>query len=72
MAQILQLAQLVQHHGMAQVQVGGGRVQAQLDAQGSAGLFRTDQLLYKFAFDQQFVDTPLGDGERFLYGVTER
>jgi hypothetical protein len=58
-AQVLQLAQLVQHHGVAQVQVGRGRVQAQLDAQRLAALFRARQLLGEFAFDQQFVDTRL-------------
>jgi hypothetical protein len=35
MAQVLQLAHLVEHHGVAQVDVGRRRVQAQLDAQGT-------------------------------------
>jgi hypothetical protein len=32
-AQILELAQLLQHDGVAEVDVGGRRVQAELDAQ---------------------------------------
>ena len=36
MPQILQLAHLVEHHGVANVDVGRGRVQAQLDAQRHA------------------------------------
>jgi hypothetical protein len=66
MAEILQLAHLVQHHGMAQVQVGRGRVQAQLDAQRLAALFGARELLREFAFDQQFVDAASGDRQRLL------
>src|SRR2546427_865085 len=36
-AQVLQLAHLVEHHGVAQMDVGRRRVQAQLDAQRHAG-----------------------------------
>jgi hypothetical protein len=36
-AQVLQLAHLVEHHRVAQVDVGRGRVQPQLDAQRLAG-----------------------------------
>jgi hypothetical protein len=35
--QVLQLAQLVQHHGVAEVDVGRRRVQPELDAQRLAG-----------------------------------
>ncbi len=65
-AQVLQLAQLVQDHRMAQVQVRRGWIEAQLDAQRHAALLGARQLLREFAFDQQFVDTALGDGEGFL------
>ena len=43
--QVLQLAHLVQHHGVADVDVGRGRVQAQLDAQRHAGGFGARQLV---------------------------
>ncbi|MBS1188144.1 MAG: hypothetical protein H6R04_2162 [Burkholderiaceae bacterium] len=33
MAEILQLAHLVQHHRMAKVQIRRGRIKAELDAQ---------------------------------------
>ena len=66
MTEILQLTHFVQDHGMTQMQVGGSRVQAQLDAQRLAALFGARQLLRKFAFDEQFVDAALGDGQRFL------
>ena len=36
MAQILQLPHFVEHHGVTDVDVGRGRVQAQFDAQGRA------------------------------------
>ena len=65
------LAQLVQHHGMAEVQVRGGRVGAELDAQRFAAFLGAGQLLCKFAFDQQFVDTALGDRKRFLHLVRQ-
>jgi hypothetical protein len=65
-AQVLELAQFVQYDGVAEVQVGRRRVQAQLDAQRRAALFRTGQFLGKFALDQQLIDAALGDGESFL------
>ena len=36
-AQLLELAELAQHHGEAEVDVGGSRIDAQLRAQGTAG-----------------------------------
>ncbi|MCY1455940.1 hypothetical protein D9M71_731150 [compost metagenome] len=68
MAEVLQLAQLVQHHGVADMDVGRGRIQAQLDAQRHAGGFAARQLLHPFGFDQQFVAATLGD----LQGVHHR
>jgi hypothetical protein len=70
--QVLQLAQLVQHHGVAQVQVGRGRVEAQLDAQRLAALFGTRQFLGEFALDQQLVDTAFSNGKCFLDSIAER
>ncbi len=44
MTEVLQLAHLVEHHGVADVDVGRGRVQAQLDAQWHTGCFRASEL----------------------------
>ncbi len=51
MAQILQLAHLVQDDRVAEVQVRRGRVQAELDAQRCAALLGTRQFLREFGFD---------------------
>ena len=72
MAEVLQLAHLVEHHRVAEVQVGRGRVEAELDAQRRAALFGARQFLREFGFDQEFVDTAFGDRERFLHGVRQR
>ncbi len=55
MAEVLEVAQLVDQHGMAEVQVRRGRVEAGLDAQGTTGLELFDEL----GFDQQFVGAAL-------------
>ena len=54
MPQVLELAHLVQHHGVADMDVRGGRVQPQLDAQGLAGGFGARQLVQPFRLWQQF------------------
>ena len=59
MAQILQLAQLVQHDGVAEVDVGRGRVEAELDPQWHAGCFRARQLGQPLVLGQQFAAAPL-------------
>ena len=58
MAQILEGLQLVEDHGMTQVNVGGGRVHAQLDAQRAPFL----QLGDKFFFNQNFFRSALDLG----------
>ncbi len=65
MAEILQLAHLVQHHRVAQVNVGRGGIQAELDAQGRAGGAAAGQLGGEFGDDEQFVATPLGHAQIF-------
>mmetsp|Transcript_49010 Transcript_49010/g.115137 ORF Transcript_49010/g.115137 Transcript_49010/m.115137 type:complete len:407 (-) Transcript_49010:717-1937(-) len=67
--QVLQLAHLVQHHGVADVDVRGGRVQAQLDAQRHAGGSRTRQLLRPLGLRQQLADAAARDGQGFEDGV---
>jgi hypothetical protein len=54
-AEVLEVAQLVDQHGMAEVQVRRGRVKAGLDAQGAAGF----QLVDELGLDQQFVGAAL-------------
>jgi hypothetical protein len=55
MPQVLQLAHLVQHHRMAEVDVRRGRVQAELDAQRLPGRLRARQLLQPVGLGQQLV-----------------
>ncbi|CAM2144483.1 hypothetical protein PT2222_160058 [Paraburkholderia tropica] len=72
MAEILQLAHLVEHDRVADVDVGRGRIEAELDAQRLAGGRAFRELLLEFFFDQQFVDTALRDGERVTNFVGDR
>ncbi len=60
MPHVLQLAHLVQHHRVAQVDVGRGGVQPQLDAQRHAGGAAAGQLADELGFDQEFVAATLG------------
>ncbi len=66
--QVLQLAHLVEQHGVAEVQVGRGRVETGLDAQRTP-LF---ELLDQFGFEQQFVAATLDLIEDFLLTHVER
>ena len=72
MAEILQLAHLVQHDRMADVDVGRGRIETELDAQRLARRGAPRELLREFVFDQQFVAAAFGDGERALHIVGDR
>ena len=63
MAQILELAHLVDQHGMAQVQVRRGRVEARLDAQRSAGR----EFVGHFLLHDQLFTTPTNDREAFRH-----
>ena len=62
-AQVLQLAQLVELHRMAEVQVGPRRVEAFLDPQRLAAGELGDEL----ALDQQFVCAALENGKMVGY-----
>ena len=57
MAEVLELAQLAQGHGMADVQVRAGGVDAQLDVEGLAAV----QLLLQAVEGLYLVDTRLDD-----------
>ncbi len=63
MTEILQLAQLVQHHRVAKVNVGRGRIEPELATQWLAGRRRACQLVREFAFNQEFVAAALGNGQ---------
>ncbi|KAG1255283.1 hypothetical protein G6F68_010450 [Rhizopus microsporus] len=60
MAKVLQLAHLVQHHGVAQMDIRRGGIQPQLDAQGHAGGAALGQLAGEFGLDQQLVEAENG------------
>jgi hypothetical protein len=62
MAQILELAHLVQQHGMAQVQIRRRRIEAGLDAQRPAAFQPLDQV---FPLDD-FVGATRNRGQRLL------
>ena len=49
--EVLELPQLVDDHRVAEVQVGGGRVEAELHPEGAAGLQLPDEVL----LEQQFL-----------------
>ena len=53
-AQLLEVAQLVDHHGVAEVQVGRRRIEAQLDTQLASG----GELFHELFFDNQLVGAP--------------
>ena len=55
MAQLLELAQLVDHHRMPEMQVGRRRVEAQLHAHGRVAL----ELAHQLALDDQFLTAAL-------------
>ena len=52
MAEILQLAHLVEHDRVADVDVGRGRIEAELDTQRLARGRAASELLLEFFFDQ--------------------
>ena len=72
MTEVLQLAHLVQHDRVADVDVGRGRIEAELDTQRLACRRAPGELLREFVFDQQFVDAALGNGERMTDFVGDR
>lgn len=58
MPQLLELAQLVDQHGVPEVQIGGGWIETGLDAQGLPALelgdkLRLDQDLFRSTLDQR-------------------
>ena len=67
--EVLQLAHLVEHHGVAEVDVGRRGVEAELDAQRHAGGGRAGELLGPLGLGQQFFHAPARDGQRLKDGI---
>lgn len=55
MAEVLELAKLVEHHRVADVNVRSRRVKAELAAQGAAGRLRAGELLLELALNEEGV-----------------
>jgi hypothetical protein len=72
MPQVLQLAHLVQHDGVADVDVGRRRVQAELDPQGRPLRFGARELARPFVFGQQFLSAAPGDRQRLADTIRYR
>ncbi len=68
MPEILQLAHLVEQHGVSQVQVGRGGIEARLDAQRATQLELFDQ----FGFEQQLFAATFDLIKDFLLIHVER
>ena len=63
MPQVLQLAHLVEHHRVAQVQVRRGGVHAELDAQRHTRGLGAGQLLHPVSLGQQLLAAPQAHGQ---------
>ncbi len=57
--EVLELPQLVDDHRVAEVQVGGGRIEAELHPEGASGLQLPDEVL----LDQQFLTAAFDRGQ---------
>ena len=68
MAQFLEQAQLAQRHGVAEVDVDAGRVDAVLDAQRLAGLDAALQLLPQLGLGHDLLDAAADQGQLFIDG----
>ena len=71
-AQILQLPHLVEHHRVADVNVGCRGVQTQLDTQGFARGLGARQLLGPLVLRQQLFHTPQRDFQGLSYTIGQR
>ena len=68
MAQILKMLHFAQQHGVAQMQVGSGRVETGFHTQGPAFFLRLDQPLAQVLFADQFRQAFLEINELFVGG----
>ena len=67
MAELLKVAQLAHEHGVAEVQVGGGGVEAGFDAQGAAGFAAVFKALAEVADADDFGGAFLEQIHLFVY-----
>jgi len=72
MPKVLQLAHLVQHHRVADMDVRRRGVEAELDAQRLAGGLGAGQLLQPFIFGQQVFAAAAADAHRLADAVGDR
>ena len=63
--EVLELAQLVEHDRVADVNVGRGRVEPELAAKGFARGLRARELLLELRFDQKGVRAAANERHRF-------
>ena len=68
MAELLKVAQLAHQHGVAQVQVGRGGVEAGLDAQRASGFAALFQALAQIAHADDLRRALLEQVHLFVYG----
>ena len=71
-AQILQLAHLVEHHRVTDVDVRRGRIQAQLDAQRRASSLGFGQFFDPVVLRQQLFHAPQGDRQSLSNAIGDR
>ena len=72
MTQILELAQLVQHDGVTDVDVWRRRIESELDAQRHARGFRACELGQPLGLGQQLVATALRGTQGGQHAVSDR
>ena len=68
-AHVLKMLQLAQHHGVAKMNVRSGGIDAEINAQGNAGLERFFEARFQFVFANNFRDTFFQVGELFGDGL---
>ncbi|MFU0842271.1 MAG: hypothetical protein ACFWTZ_06680 [Burkholderia sp.] len=71
-AEVLELAQLVEHHGVAEMDVGSRRVEAELAAQGLARRLGAGELLHEFLLDQEGIRAAADRGHGFADVIGHR
>ena len=67
-AHVLKMFQLAQHHGVAEMKIGRGGVDAEIDAQRLAGFERFRELRFQLFFANDFGGAFFQVRELFVYG----
>ena len=68
---VMQLAHLAQHHRVAEVNVGRGRVQAELDAQRNAGGLGAGEFGDPVRLGQELFAAAARNGERIADAIRD-